>query len=864
MPLDISESLMRYCRLGDVEAVKHILSHYKLSDYPKLWYGYLPSYEALNHNNTQVVKLLIENKAKLNFGEETSAKFLLHLAVKKNNLEIVQILLEKNVKVNDLNKKKQTPLHIAINQKNEEIVKLLLDNGADIELRDRYDCTPLHLAIKNGKINIVENLLNYNADIHSYYDEKTMLHIAIENSRMDIAKLLIENGVIDKINSTTYYSLLLSLVSMCNHKILILLLENPKAKDLMSDLFSKNTESGNLNELLKLSIVGGKLEVLEALLNYDFDINAKDKCGKMTMYYAYDKNNLDICKYLLTKGFFINSKINGNFTILHMSVKNNDEEFTEYLLNNDADVNLTTNDGSTALHLACQMRSEKIVKLLLKHKIDIHVQNKDGLTCLHVAAKRNNEKIIKQLLRKGANVNTLDNNNMTAICHAVEFSNRNVVEVLLGKKPNLADKSNKIAFYLSILGATAEHRLIAELFLFNRFSIKEETFENIHIPEILYSTYKNEYWKSDYKKIFTELFRCEPSVEAFFKYQLLFSAVEKGYVEIVQDLLCSEANVNVLLEKNSTLLEIAVNNGQYRVMHQLFKLGADLQTRDTHGNTLLHISVLTDCMDIIEFLLKHNSVEARNNKGQTPLYLSIYRNNIKVVKLILKSGVDINSRTNLETTPLHIAAKIGNLNLVKLLLDYDASVNVKDSNNQTPLDIAIYSERTEIISILLLHNAISNRDDLSLKDEVRNKLIQHSLMHNVLYEFQKYSEHLQGFSFLCNKEIKKMQHYELGNNITLFDLLKKTISTVEIYMRNEKILRQLNLNDFQPSYPIYFNMLNVKINKAKQRRELIKSASYCMENILKLKAPYLVLEKIFFYLDNLNLRNLINASIHCH
>ncbi|XP_043470095.1 putative ankyrin repeat protein RF_0381 [Leptopilina heterotoma] len=861
MPLDICESLMKFCRLGDVEAVKHFLSHYKLSDYQKLSYGYLPTYEALNNNNTQVVKLLIDNEAKINFPEETPAKSLLHLAVTKNNFEIVEILLKKNVKVNNLNKKKQTPLHIAINQKNEEIVQLLLDNGADIELTDRYDCTPLHLAIKNGNIKIVENLLNYKADIHSNYDEKTMLHIAIENDRIEIAKLLIENGVIDKINSTAYYSLLIFLVSMCNHKILILLLENQKAKTLMFDLFSKNTESENLNELLKLAIVGGKIEIVEVLLNYNFDINAKDKCGKMTMYYAYDKNNLNICKCLLTKGFFINSKIYENFTILHMSVKNNDEEFTEYLLDNGADVNVTTNDGSTALHLACQIRSEKIVKLLLKHKIDVHVQNKFGFTCLHEAARKNNEKILKHLLRKGANINTLDNNNMTAICHAVEFSNRNVVEVLLGKKPNLEDKSNKIAFYLSILGATAEHRLITELFLFNRFSIKEETFESIHIPEILYSSYKKEYGKKEYKTIFTQLFQCEPSVTAFFKYQILFSAVEKGYVEIVQDLLSTEANVNVLLEKNSTLLEIAVNNGQCRIMHQLLKLGADLHTRDTHGNTLLHISVLTDCIAIIEFLLKHNSVEARNNKGQTPLYLSIYRNNVKVVKLILKSGVDINSKTNLETTPLHIAAKIGNLNVVKLLLDYDASVNVKDLNNQTPLDIAICSERSEIISILLLHNALSNRDDLSLKDEVRNKLTKHSLMHNELYECRKNSEPLKGFSFMCKEEIKRMQLCQLENNITLLDLVRKTATTVEIYMRNEKILRRLN--DFQSSFPIYSSMLNVKINKAKQRRELIKSASLCMENVLKIEIPYLVIEKIFFYLDNLNLRNLINAS-YCH
>ena len=88
--------------------------------------------------------------------------------------------------------------------------------------------------------------------------------------------------------------------------------------------------------------------------------------------------------------------------------------------------------------------------------------------------------------------------------------------------------------------------------------------------------------------------------------------------------------------------------------------------------------------------------------GNTPLFLAVLRQNIKIVQLLLESGADVNKteKTKLQRQPIHAATKLGNLELVKLLIQYGANLNSVDMDDMTPLSYAAYIGRTDIVKFL--------------------------------------------------------------------------------------------------------------------------------------------------------------------
>lgn len=64
---------------------------------------------------------------------------LLHIAVQKNNIELVKLLLDHSISLNTINANKKTPLQTAAFYKNRfDVIKILIDAGAKF-----YQLTPL-------------------------------------------------------------------------------------------------------------------------------------------------------------------------------------------------------------------------------------------------------------------------------------------------------------------------------------------------------------------------------------------------------------------------------------------------------------------------------------------------------------------------------------------------------------------------------------------------------------------------------------------------------------------------------------------------------------------------------------------------
>ncbi|XP_026667466.1 uncharacterized protein LOC113464032 [Ceratina calcarata] len=245
-------------------------------------------------------------------------------------------------------------------------------------------------------------------------------------------------------------------------------------------------------------------------------------------------------------------------------------------------------------------------------------------------------------------------------------------------------------------------------------------------------------------------------------------AVQNGDREMVELFLANGA----VLSDQPELLFTAVAHGYKEIARLLLKQGVDVNFRDPHGRTPLHVAVsnlrdeahktsseddLRTTSEITDILLEHNSdINSADNRGTTPVllcamsgrvdpYMSLVqkganirpklndgstilhltirrrRTDINLIKILVNSGADINCLDLHGDTPLHTAVRYRNMEAARLLIERKANVNAKSINGSTPLHLTAYHAFTgmEDICRLLVErgadvNARRNRGDTAL------------------------------------------------------------------------------------------------------------------------------------------------------
>lgn len=136
----------------------------------------------------------------------------------------------------------------------------------------------------------------------------------------------------------------------------------------------------------------------------------------------------------------------------------------------------------------------------------------------------------------------------------------------------------------------------------------------------------------------------------------------------------------------------------------------ELNQKGYNGKTLLHVAVELKDKKLIQLFINSGVyVDLADNNGAAPLHYAIQMNRIDLIKILIENKADINLGAEMEATPLHYAVAVGNITIVKYLIENGADYNLVDENNLSPVDYAIDEENIEIMKYFLEKKIIEDK-----------------------------------------------------------------------------------------------------------------------------------------------------------
>lgn len=182
----------------------------------------------------------------------------------------------------------------------------------------------------------------------------------------------------------------------------------------------------------------------------------------------------------------------------------------------------------------------------------------------------------------------------------------------------------------------------------------------------------------------------------------LHKACRIGDLPSIKSLLQSDPT---LLNKSNaklgwSVLYRSVICGHLNICKYLLKQGADPNHKTQMGDTALHHASETDQYLIVKLLLQHQAdPNLRQNDGETALHLACQKGNLDIVQLLLDYKADPNMQNSIfGKTPLHYAVNYSHFKVVKILLKSTVNLNIQDKHGKTAKDLA---KNAEIFSFFL-------------------------------------------------------------------------------------------------------------------------------------------------------------------
>ncbi|KAJ9637876.1 hypothetical protein H2199_007371 [Coniosporium tulheliwenetii] len=548
----------------------------------------------------------------------------------------------------------------------EETILLLLDKGMDVNTPTLNGTTPLHIAAVDFSPRTVQKMIEKGADINAMLpSQKSVLQAAASRGReaARVLLMLLDAGAaVPAHDGPGIHPILESSLKSFSGRESIFLSRKPikeiledgpgaNVKLLLQRLPSESAQAEGYGLLLHMASITGDIEFVKLLIQRGVNVDATGYYYGSALQAAARIGNMDVARLLLDAG---------------------------------ADVNLLGGRHVSALRAAATGGHMDVIELLVAHGADVNLKlAKTSESILAIAMKTGKQAVFERILEAGADIQgdaSADQHILIAACSSGE---KQIIKLLLDKGVDV-----------NISGQAS-----------NTDTLQSEETSPLHI------------------------------------------ACSTGRVEVVQLLLNHGADVNKEVGASSTPIQVAASFGHWDIVELLIQSGAEigygnnklaLMGAASKGHTRVVQGLLRYGMAICEPPLVPNALAAACRAGQ-----------YDVTRVLLEELVDTEIEQEALSEAESAACSVRNNKALQMLLDYDLAptvrtltgacaagltgavrmllrsgidVNGDDGYGGCPLHTAAYYQRIDIVELLCEASADPNRHSIKYGDPLRSVL----------------------------------------------------------------------------------------------------------------------------------------------
>ena len=148
----------------------------------------------------------------------------------------------------------------------------------------------------------------------------------------------------------------------------------------------------------------------------------------------------------------------------------------------------------------------------------------------------------------------------------------------------------------------------------------------------------------------------------------------------------------------------AAREGDLHKFKELLKKGANLEAKDSEGNTPLLLAALSGHLHIVKFLIEETKTNTlhRDNVGNTVFLCAAYNGSIKIMDYLLSKFVSQLDKNKTQMSALLCAAVNGKTEAVEWLIKTQhANTNQKDHNGNNAFLLSVYGGYLETMQWLI-------------------------------------------------------------------------------------------------------------------------------------------------------------------
>lgn len=443
-------------------------------------------------------------------------------------------------------------------------------------------------------------------------------------------------------------------------------LEYLKSEHFLDLLKSSSLKCSKEQEIFKL-VRTGNLTALKMFFKSENNNISAEMCHPLCI--------CDKCEHI-AKSLLVDKEIRNEReqTLLIYATIFEQTEVIEYLLNNQVNVNAQDDSGKTALHYASEKGFQDIILLLVSDEnINVNIQDRNGNTPLHLSSGRAHEHCVKALIYSSPTLKMdIENNSSESPLHlAAKTGFIQIVQILLENSTyNLTEKD-----IYSVLEKS--HNFNVKNYI-EQFSVRKVL---LTFPFNMMKSIKNNSLRAtfgvkpkseiDIRKLHLLMNSIKNNDIPLAYFYLGFNNTNKDNLPSKCHPLCNcenckntedfevsidikkhsseKINVNMCNNDGMTPLHVASQYGRGSLLRILLDCGAEVNIQ-TYNNlyTPLHLSCLFQQIGIVKELVKCNNCEVNtvDSLGNTPLFYACYRNDSRIIEILLRNDADHEIRNN--------------------------------------------------------------------------------------------------------------------------------------------------------------------------------------------------------------------------